>query len=495
VPPPAPIPSEVFIPTGAGDLPGLLTLPPKPGAIVLFAHGSDSSRLSPRNRLVADALHRAGLATLLFDLLTEREAADRTNVFDIQLLARRLALAAHWVRQHPETVRLPIGYFGASTGAAAALVAAADDPAIFAIVSRGGRPDLASACLPRVAAPTLLIVGGDDTPVIQMNREALALLRCPRELAIVPGATHLFEEHGALEQVAALAQRWFSSHLPGARPEPTADEAPPAPAPSPASTREATPALPPADEAPATAREAPPDESPLPRHPRFLRHGFALFESRDEAGRQLAAALRELTLKDPLVLAIPRGGLEVGAAIARELRADLDVVLSRKIRCPIQPELALGAVSEDGSVYLDPDWERRIFTDEDLAQEREHQLEEIRRRAALFRAVRPPAPIAGRSVIVTDDGLATGSTMIAALQTLRQKNPHELIVAVPVAPPDRLDAVRPLCDRVVCLHAPDFFISIGQFYRRFDQLSDHRALAILRELAPPARAGSPSEAE
>jgi putative phosphoribosyl transferase len=197
-------------------LDGVLGLPRPAGGIVLFAHGSGSGRFSPRNNYVAAALRSAGLATLLFDLLTEGEAADRRNVFDIELLAERLAQATAWVGQHENTKGLPIGYFGASTGAAAALVAAArlqDD--IGAIVSRGGRPDMAGAVLGEVRAPTLLIVGGHDVGVLELNEEAFAQLRCEKCLKIVPGATHLFEEPGALDQVIDLARQWFTRHLIG----------------------------------------------------------------------------------------------------------------------------------------------------------------------------------------------------------------------------------------------------------------------------------------
>jgi pimeloyl-ACP methyl ester carboxylesterase len=180
---------------------------------VLFAHGSGSSRLSPRNTFVAEALHRAGIATLLFDLLTEQEAADRANVFDIPLLADRLGRASAWVRTVPATRELPLGFFGASTGAAAALVAAAGRTDVRAIVSRGGRPDLAEDALENVSAPTLLIVGGYDHEVLALNRSAYRRLRCERRLEVVPGATHLFEEPGALEAVVALARAWFLKHL------------------------------------------------------------------------------------------------------------------------------------------------------------------------------------------------------------------------------------------------------------------------------------------
>jgi len=198
-------------------LQGSLGLPPSAEGIVIFAHGSGSSRLSPRNRFVADALGRAGLATLLFDLLTEEEAQDRANVFDIPLLADRLQAAARWARLAPATRSLPVGYFGASTGAAAALQAAAADKEIAAIVSRGGRPDLAGQALGFVQAPTLLIVGGNDQEVLALNRVAQRRLRCENRIEIVPGASHLFEEPGTLEAVVELARSWFHNHLANAK--------------------------------------------------------------------------------------------------------------------------------------------------------------------------------------------------------------------------------------------------------------------------------------
>ncbi|MER6552681.1 phosphoribosyltransferase family protein [Streptomyces sp. NPDC001110] len=202
---------EVEVDAGGVPLSGDLVLPADAGAVVVFAHGSGSSRHSPRNRSVAAALNRAGLGTLLFDLLTPGEEVYRANVFDIGLLAGRLADTTDWLRRR---VPLPVGSFGASTGAAAALrAAAAADSGVGAVVSRGGRPDLAGADLSGVRAPTLLVVGGDDTTVIDLNRQAQAALHCENRLEIVPGATHLFEEPGALERVADLARDWFTAHL------------------------------------------------------------------------------------------------------------------------------------------------------------------------------------------------------------------------------------------------------------------------------------------
>lgn len=207
---------EVEIPVGTVLLPGLLTVPATAAGIVVFAHGSGSGRHSPRNRFVAGELNRSGLGTLLFDLLTPAEAADRATVFDVRLLAGRLGAATHWLRAERRRAELWTGYFGASTGAGAALWAAAEPGAgIAAVVSRGGRPDLAMSRLGQVTAPTLLIVGGDDPAVLDLNRRAQAALRCENSLAIVPGATHLFSEPGALAEVVRLATGWFGTRAGG----------------------------------------------------------------------------------------------------------------------------------------------------------------------------------------------------------------------------------------------------------------------------------------
>jgi dienelactone hydrolase len=212
--------ADAIVRVSAGDiaLEGNLAIPEAAAGIVVFAHGSGSSRHSPRNRFVAEQLQRRGLATLLIDLLTAEEEEDDTRTrhlrFDIDLLAHRLALAADWLTQRRDTERLKLGYFGASTGAGAALMAAASRPErVAAIVSRGGRPDLAGTALPHVTAPTLLIVGGDDVPVIGLNRQAFAHINAEKRLEIVPGASHLFEEPGTLEQVASLAADWFVRYL------------------------------------------------------------------------------------------------------------------------------------------------------------------------------------------------------------------------------------------------------------------------------------------
>ncbi len=205
---------EVLVAAGPVSVAGQLTIPENAKGIVIFAHGSGSSRHSPRNRYVAQVLNEAGIATLLFDLLTSAEERNRVNVFDVVMLASRLADVTDWVSTQPDTAALPVGYFGASTGAGAALIAAADHRvAVKAVVSRGGRPDLAGHWLAKVAAPTLLIVGGNDYAVLDLNRRAQAAMRAKCELAVIAGATHVFEEPGTLEQAAKLACDWFVDHL------------------------------------------------------------------------------------------------------------------------------------------------------------------------------------------------------------------------------------------------------------------------------------------
>lgn len=205
---------EVIIPAGNLQLAGIFSIPPKPAGVIVFAHGSGSGRLSPRNAFVAGVLQDAGFATLLFDLLDVAEELDRKKVFDIGLLADRLLAGARWLQEGTEAQGLKMGYFGASTGAAAALQAAATEPkGIAALVSRGGRPDLAVDYLEKVKAPTLLIVGGNDRAVIAMNREAFENLKSKKAMVVIPGATHLFEEPGALDEVAKLAAKWFLKHM------------------------------------------------------------------------------------------------------------------------------------------------------------------------------------------------------------------------------------------------------------------------------------------
>ncbi len=351
---------------GAEGLDGLLGVPESAKGLVIFAHGSGSSRLSPRNNEVAAALREAGLATLLLDLLRPEEELDRANVFDIELLAMRLVSATGWAETEHRLADLKIGYFGASTGAAAALVAAAHlGRAISAVVSRGGRPDLAGDALEYVRAPTLLIVGGADLPVIPLNRLAYEHLRTVKDIAIVKNAGHLFEEPGAMAEVVDLARAWFLRFLPKVEFRATTN-----------------------------------------------------FTDRVEAGKKLAEALMHLKNENPVVLALPRGGVPIAFEVAKALHAPVDIVFVRKIGAPGQPELGLGAVVDgaDPKVVFNEEVVRLVRpTESYLKTEEQRQLAEIERRRQLYRRGREPIAVKDRTVIVIDDGIATGGTMRAVL--------------------------------------------------------------------------------
>ncbi len=431
---------RLTIPSDDVFLAGELEIPRGATSLVLFAHGSGSSRLSPRNRMVAAALNRAGIGTLLFDLLTETEAADRDNVFDVDFLAHRLADATRWLREYFQN-GYAIGYFGASTGAAAALAAAAHDPSVGAVVSRGGRPDLALRDLGEVRSPTLLIVGGADYGVIELNEKAYRLLRCEKSLKIVPRATHLFEEPGTLEEAARLAADWFKRHL--------------------------------------TERA---EDS-------FRAVETRVFTNREEAGRMLARRLQALRHDVVVVLGIPRGGVPVARIVADELGAPLGIMVVRKLGAPGQPELGIGAV-------VDGDNPRTIFnqdviaglgvTNEYIEAEISRQLAEVKRRNALYSGGRPKIPLEGKIVIVVDDGIATGSSVRAALRGVRRAKPKRLILAVPVAPVETIVSLQGEADEIICLETPPNFYAVGQFYRDFHQVADDE---VRRLLAPqPDRA-------
>jgi predicted phosphoribosyltransferase/dienelactone hydrolase len=418
---------------GPHRLLGLLAVPDRPRGLVIFAHGSGSGRLSPRNNHVARELQRAGYATLLLDLLTVAEEANRSNVFDMRLLASRLIEASDWVSREPAIAKLPIGYFGASTGAGAALLAAASaDGRIGAIVSRGGRPDLAGSALQRVRTPTLLLVGSLDTEVIQLNRFAYSQLNCEKEMKIVTGATHLFEEAGTLDAVVGEAIRWFDLHL---------------------------------DRSVRVRLELP-------------------FADRSAAGRFLAQALRPYKAAKPLILALPRGGVPVASEVARELGADLDLLLVRKLGAPGQPELGIGAVidGEQPEIVLNDDIVRRLALPAGYVHgEADRQVREIERRRREYLGDAPPLPIEGRTVIVVDDGVATGGTVRASLRALRKKRPARLILAIPVAPRETLPSLANECDEIVCLATPEPFYAVGAHYADFTQTSDEDVKQLLRE--------------
>jgi predicted phosphoribosyltransferase/dienelactone hydrolase len=415
---------------GPHRLEGFLGVPSDPIGLVIFAHGSGSGRFSPRNNYVARRLEAAGFATLLVDLLTTDEEADRRNVFDIKLLASRLLEAADWARDAPAVSQVPVGYFGASTGGGAALVAASMAPGgPAAVVSRGGRPDLAGEALPLVQAPTLLLVGSNDKQVIELNRLAMRHMRCPVELHIVPGAGHLFEEPGTLDQVVTEATRWFTRYLGG--------------------------------------------------HPKSEMRRFA---DRRSAGRLLAAQLLKFKSARPLILALPRGGVPVAYEVAELLDADLDLLLVRKLGAPHHPEFGIGAIIDGGKpqILLNRDVVDQLSVPSGYIHNEAHrQLREIERRREQYLSGRMPIPVEGRTVIVVDDGIATGSTVRVALRALRQKNPAKLILAVPVGPPDSVLSMKGECDEVVCLVTPDPFHAVGVHYDDFTQTTDEEVKLLL----------------
>jgi putative phosphoribosyl transferase len=416
--------------------------PPSARGVVVFAHGSGSSRFSPRNRKVAEGLHAAGLATVLLDLLTpEEEAEDRLTSqwrFNIPLLGQRLTSVVDGLRtEEIGMASMPVGLFGASTGAAAALMTASDRPdTIRALVSRGGRPDLAFQGLPRVRCPTLLIVGELDREVMALNRQAIRRLSVPHRLAIISGATHLFAEPGALETVTALAKDWFREHLMPA---------------------------------------------PMVFHP-------PLWRSRQEAGAALADRLRaqEWPTEQTVLLALPRGGVPVGAEVARRLGLPLATWSVRKVADPSWPELAIGAVAAGGVMVWRDGGERAAHNQERLARQQgwlQEEERELARRQALF-GDPDPHHLQGRHLVVIDDGIATGMTVRAALLSLKRLQPASLTLAVPVVDREVAEELAPLVNRLEALALVDDLRAVGLWYEDFNQLSDGEVIALLGQNRP-----------
>jgi len=296
-----------------------------------------------------------------------------------------------------------------------------------------------------VKAPTLLIVGGDDSPVIEMNQEAFDQLRCEKEMRIVPGATHLFEEPGTLEEVVRLARDWFARHL--------ASDATKAP-----------------DDCAYNSEEM-------------------VFADRTEAGRKLAERLQKYKGQNPVVLGVPRGGVPVAFEVARALEAPLDVIIVRKLGAPGQSELGIGAVvdGDHPETILNREVMSALRVSRDyLEREVHNQLKEIHRRNQVYRSGRPRVELKDRTVIVVDDGIATGGSIRAALRGVRQQQPKKVVLAVPVGPADTLDSLRDEVDEVVCLSTPEYFFGIGEFYLDFHQLSDAEVIRLL-EVGQPQK--------
>ena len=422
------MPETEDIRIGDLGLAGLLTVPDDARGLIIFAHGSGSSRHSPRNAHAARSFERLGFATLLFDLLTDEEARDRCNVFNIPLLAGRVGMAVDWARTQPRLNSLPLGLFGASTGGGAALAAAAASPHVGAVVSRGGRPDLAGDALPHVNAPTLLVVGGNDHDVLKLNEEASSRMSCERRLIVIPDAGHLFEEPGALDHVLAVTGAWFLKHL------------------------------------------SPSESVSLP------------FTGREQAGSLLARVLARRKLTNPVVYALPRGGVPVAKPIADTLGAPLDLLMVRKIGVPSQPELAAASVvdGEQFDIVTNEGVMRATGMTEQMVEKlAKAELKEIERRRLIYLPDRQPVHAQGRSAILVDDGIATGASMRAAILAVRKRKPAEIIIAVPVSGQDTLRALGPLVDDAIVLAAPDRFDSVGRFYQDFHQLSDNEVVALL----------------
>jgi predicted phosphoribosyltransferase len=399
---------------------------------------------------VAQALRTRGLATLQVDLLTEVEdAIDRLDGairFDVELLAERLIDVTDWVANESNVAHLPLAYFGAGTSTAAALIAAAKRPDVRAVVSRGGRPDLAGAALAAVRAPTLLAVGGADTQMLDLNRDAITRMTIPTQLAIVPGAGAAFEEPGALDEVAALAGEWIVEHFANAFAEP-----------DPART--------------------------------FGRQ----FTDRRSAGARLATLLEHHAGTGAAVFGLPRGGVPVADAVAYALDAPLDVWLATKLGMPIQPDLGMGALAEGAALVLDPAIVRWSGAPPSEVLDLVHRKgAEIRRRARNYRGDLPPLDVRGRTAILVDEGIATPNVLRAAIHGAKKRGAARVVVAAPVASSEAVAQLRLEADEVVCLALPHQLVAVGAWYEDFRAVGEHEVIDILaaaRAREPSLRAG------
>jgi len=446
--------------TISGGLEGDLTIPLGARAIVLFSHGSGSSRYSSRNQFVATVLNKKGIATLLVDLLNQEEKKIDEETkhlrYNIDLLSRRFEAVANWLAQQPETKGLKMGYFGSSTGAAAALIAAASLGLAKAIVTRGGRPDLANeSAINQIKAPTLFIVGGNDTSTLTINKRALESLTSSeaKELAVIPNATHLFEEHGKMEEVARIATDWFECYL---------------------------------------LRTGKGFHN---RYARISGSGFfsslqskyafhVKFRDRFAAGKILASILsRYKNEQDGVtVIAIARGGVMVADPIAEKLDADFDIIVPRKLRSPHNSENAIGSIMHDDSVYLDTP---TLLTQHDVSKEyiemeKFEQKKEMERRLTVYRPYPREYKIRHRTVILVDDGIATGASMIAAARWVRKQKPKRLIIAAPVAPKNVVEHLKGEADEIDVIRNASAFKAVEQFYQHFAAVSDDQIVQIAK---------------
>jgi predicted phosphoribosyltransferase/dienelactone hydrolase len=440
-----------------------LTIPLGAQAIVLFAHGSGSSRYSSRNQFVANILNNKGIATLLVDLLSQEEKRIDEETkhlrYNIELLAERFTAVTNWLAQQPETKDLKMGYFGSSTGAAAALIAAARLDLAKAIVTRGGRPDLAGeSTVHQVKAPTLFIVGSHDAPVIAMNKRALESLSNAeaKELAFIPGAGHLFDEPGKMEELTQIAADWFECYL----------------------LRGAS-------------KNKFHDKYAKITRSGFLsslwnRHAFEIkFKDRFAAGEILASMLGRYKNNEDrdnvTIIGIARGGIVVADAIPEKLNADFDIIVPRKLRSPHNSENAIGAIMHDGSVYLDRSTleTRDDVSDEYIAMEKSEKKQEMEQKLSIYRPQAREYKIRDRTIILVDDGIATGATMFAATRWIRKQEPKRLIIAAPVAPKQVVKRLKNEADQIEVIRNPSDFKAVEQFYQHF-AVSDDQIVQIAK---------------
>src|SRR5215216_359774 len=441
---------------------GDLTIPLAAQAIVLFAHGNGNGSYSSRNQFVAAVLNNKGIATLLVDLLNQEEKRIDEETkhirYNIGLLARRFAAVTNWLAQQPETRDLKIGYFGSSTGAAAALITAERLGLAKAIVTRGGRADLAGeSALHQVKAPILFIVGGNDTSVIAMNKRALELLSNAeaKELAIIPSATHLIEEPGKMEEVAQIAADWFECYL-----------------------------------LRTGKRKFHNRYSRITTRSGLLssmrnKYAFQMkFKDRFAAGEILSLALGKY--KNDRgginVIGIARGGVIVADPIAEKLNADFDIIVPRKLRSPYNSENALAAIMHDGSLYSDSSTlqTQNDISNEYIEMEKLEQKKEMERRLSIYRPYSREYKITDRTVILVDDGIATGVTMIEAARWIRKQEPKQLIIAAPVAPKRALEPLKNEVDQVEIIRRPSDLKAVEQFYQEFASVSDDQILQVAK---------------
>lgn len=423
---------EIHVHAGDKELRGTLGVPQGPVGLVLLA--------GTRDPYVAEALRARGLATLLIDLELHRD-----EHFDIDLLASRLVAATDWVVEHSRLAHVPIGYVGADTCAAAALVAAARRPDLVrAIALSDGRADLAGSALPLVRAPTLFVASGDHEHGLDVDRAAIDTMTTSTQLAIVPAAGPSFEQPGALDELVQLAAEWLVDHFAHALAEPASKRG-------------------------SWGRQ---------------------FRDRRAAGERLAQALAPHAGEPVIVCGLPRGGVPVADEIAKALDAPLDVWLVRKIGMPIQPELGMGAIAEGAALVLDPTivkWSGA--TPGDLQELVHAKSAEIRRRAQLYRGNAPTVDVHGKTVILVDDGIATGGTLRAAIRGARKRGAARVIVAAPVAADEATAGLRAEADELVTLATPRHLNAVGAWYQDFRQLPEQEVIEILAAARARCRGG------